>query len=461
MVDLTLLDVARVVNATAVQCLKEAKRIDGVSIDSRQIDPNNLFVPTIGERVNGHNYVVSSIQKGAIASLWQNDQPNAPVEVPLIFVDNTVEALQKLAKAYRDTLTTTFIGITGSTGKTSTKDIVSSICSIGYITQKTQGNRNNEIGLPLTILQLERTTQVAVMEMGISHPNDMSLLSQIVQPHVAIMTSICEAHVDTMGTVENIVAEKFRITECLKPDGMLLYNGDNSYLSEFMSKTRIPQKTFSYGFGNNSNVKILDYKISTRGLTFVTNLYNQREFFLPLLGKHQVLNAAAALLVASSLSLEANEVQEGLNRIELTSNRSEIKRVQQAVVIDDTYNANPDSMLAALEMLSNYPVVLPKIAILGDMYGLGHLVEGLHSKIGIKHDYRGISELWVVGNYAQLIANEVEIRKLPVVVKRFRNKEELYFQMNMQVKQACLILIKASRAVALDTVVSELIGEAV
>ena len=460
MIEFTLGQVATAVNATHVQYLNEAKLIEGVSIDSRLIEHNNLYVPLIGQRVNGHSFVVMSIQSGAAASLWQNDQPNPPKNVPLIFVNDAMVALQKLAQAYRDTLVeTTFIGITGSSGKTSTKDIVYSVSNIGYDTEKTLGNKNNEIGLPLTILHLKKETQVAVIEMGISDFKEMSVLTRIVKPHVAIITSISESHIDNLKTMHNIVIEKLRIVEGLQPEGLLIYNADAPYLDEVVKKTNIRQKTFAYGFSAKAQTKVLNYRIATNGLYFTTNLYDEKEFFLPLLGKHQILNAMSSLLVGMALALEADEVQEGFKKIELTSMRNEVKKIGASVVIDDTYNANPDSMIASLDTLAEYPIRIPKIAILGDMFGLGANAELLHRAIGARYSFSAINELWSIGPYCELLADEVIRRKLPLMVRKIPTKEQLYEELLKQTQQVSLILVKASRGMALDEVITKLIGD--
>ena len=456
MIEFTLGKIAAVVNATHVQYLNEEKQIEGVSIDSRLIEHNNLYVPLIGERVNGHSFVIKSIQSGAAASLWQNDQPSPPKNIPLIFVNDAVIALQKLAQAYRDTLDATFIGITGSSGKTSTKDIVYSVSNVGYDTEKTFGNKNNEIGLPLTILQLKKETQVAVIEMGISDFKEMGVLTRIVKPHVAIITSISESHIDNLKTMQNIVIEKLRIVEGLQPEGLLVYNADTPYLDEVVRNSNIRQKIFSYGFSDKAQSRILNYRIATNGLYFTSNLYGEHEFFLPLLGKHQILNAMASLLVGMSLALEAEEVQEGFNKIELTSMRNEVKKIGSSVIIDDTYNANPDSMIASLDTLGEYPARIPKIAVLGDMFGLGDNAERLHRAIGARYPFKDINELWVIGPYCEQLAEEVLRRNLNLKVRPMINKEQLYEELIMQTQQVSLILIKASRGMALDEVVTRL-----
>ena len=455
MIDFTIKQVVDAVDACGYQHVDMNKCIDGVTIDSRNVDPNNLFVPLIGARVNGHDFVVNTIQKGAAVSFWQQDQPNPPTGIPLIFVKDCLVALQQLAKAYRNTLDCTFIGITGSSGKTSTKDIVASVCAVGYDTQKTFGNRNNEVGLPLTILQIRRNTQVAVIEMGISDFKEMRALTEIVQPHVGIITSISESHIDNFKTLEHIVEEKYRISECLQENGFLLYNADTPMLHEYALKHPVPQRTYAYGKEESYPAKILDYKISTGGLYFTTNIFD-KEFYLPMLGVHQIYNAMSALLVGKLLDLSAEEIQEGFDHLDLTGKRNEVKKIRECVVIDDTYNANPSSMVASLETLSNYPVDVQKIAVLGDMFGLGEQSAPLHQQIGREYHFKNIQELWVVGDYTMLLADELEKRNLPITIRRFADKEELYRALKAQTNTMCLILVKASRGMLLDELITKL-----
>ncbi|MDD6466617.1 MAG: UDP-N-acetylmuramoyl-tripeptide--D-alanyl-D-alanine ligase [Erysipelotrichaceae bacterium] len=455
MIDFTLQKVMQVVHATGMQNIDANKQIDGVTIDSRNVDPNNLFIPLVGQRVNGHDFVIRTIQSGAVASLWENGQANPPKDVPLIFVEHTLDALQQLAKAYREELEATFIGITGSSGKTSTKDIVASVCAVGYQTQKTFGNRNNEIGLPLTILQIRRSTQVAVIEMGISDFHEMDLLTEIVKPHVAIITSISESHIDNFHEMIHTVEEKCKITKCLQPNGLFIYNADTPLLADYVKNHPIEQMSIAYG-KKDVPAKITGYRIHTGGLYFTTNLFDGYEFYLPMLGEHQIYNAMSAIVCAVALGLEADEIQEGFRHIDLTGKRNEVKKIRESIVIDDTYNANPLSMVAALDTLSNYPLNIKKIAVLGDMFGLGEQAVELHRRIGREYHFKNIQELWVIGEYCALLADEVKVRNLPILIRQFTEKEDLYRALKEQTNSMSLILVKASRGMLLDELVTKL-----
>ena len=455
MITFTLKEVATAVKAVQVQNLEEEKRINGVTIDSRTVTRDNLFVPIIGERVNGHSFVKDCIAAGACCSLWKADEPNPPEDVPLIFVRDPLVALQRLAMMYRKTLRTTFIGVTGSSGKTSTKDIIASVCSVKYRTEKTQGNKNNEIGVPLTVLGLDAKTQVAVVEMGISDFKEMDLLTAIVQPHIAVITSISESHIDNFHSLEHIVEEKYAITKGLQKNGILFYNVDAPYLDDYAKSHKLEQKMISYGSGVKANVRISSNRLDLDGLRFTCSISKDKEFYRPLLGVHQIHNAVAAMLVGISLSLTTDDIQKGFDSVVLTNNRTQLLRVREALIIDDTYNANPNSMVMSLKMLSDYPLEVKKVAVLGDLFGLGNQAPMLHERIGESYSFKDIDEVWVIGPNSQLMADKIEARKMNVVIRRYEDKDTLKKALTAQTMSLCMILVKASRAMALEEVIPD------
>lgn len=255
--------------------------IRGVSIDSRKIEEGNLFIPFKGEHVDGHQYVKSAIEKGAGASLWQKDVPNPPEDIPLIFVEDPLKALQALAKNYLMQLSVKVVGITGSNGKTTTKDMVAALLSTQYRVHKTSGNYNNHIGLPLTILTMSEDTEVAVLEMGMSGRGEIELLSKLAEPDLAIITNIGEAHLLDLGSREGIAEAKLEIMSGLKEDGVLIYHGDEPLLKERVEGHSIRNLTF--GLGHQNTVYAEYIKTREKDTLFKTNLYGT-EFVLPVLG---------------------------------------------------------------------------------------------------------------------------------------------------------------------------------
>ena len=455
MIQFTLGEVIKAVNAAEAVNVDPEKRIDGVTSDSRNITVGNLFVPIKGERVNGHSFVVSCIQNGASASFWAENEPHRPEGVPLIIVKDTVKALQDLAAAYRQTLKATVIGVTGSSGKTSTKDIIASIASVGYRTQKTLGNHNNEIGLPMTILSIHEDTQVAVAEMGIDGFGQMDLLGSIANPDVAVITSISESHIDMFGSLENITEQKYKITEYLRENGLCIYNADTPLLDDYAKAHPISQRTVSYGLEEKASFRALTKRFEKDGIHFTTPEFGGFEFHLGLMGDYEVRNALAGVLCGISLGLNAAEIQKGFDGVELTGKREDIEHIGASTVIDGTYNSNPGSLAETLRMLGDFPADCPKIAILGDMYGLGEQSAALHAKVGKEVDYCGIDELWTIGQFTPEIGKYAVKRFPDLVWRHFSSKEELRAEWVKLCEKENFIMAKASRAVELDIVLQE------
>ena len=239
--------IIQMLDADYIEYKDMERMVSGVCIDSRKVTLGNLYIPIIGERFDGHDFAQQAVEQGAVAVLWQKDHPNPPKDVVVIFVEDTTKALQKLAKKYRESLDLVMIGITGSNGKTSTKDILGSLLKRKYVTQKTKGNMNNEIGVPLTILGLSDATQVAIVEMGMENRYEIDALTKITQPDIAIITNVGEAHLENLGSIENIAKAKAEIVHGLKENGVLLFNGEQDVL-----KKALWNEDFPYGVRINS-----------------------------------------------------------------------------------------------------------------------------------------------------------------------------------------------------------------
>ena len=226
-------------------------QINGITIDSRKIEAGQLFIPFKGERTDGHQYVADAIKQGAAAAFWQKDVPNPPENLPLIFVDDSLKAIQALAKSYLRQLNVKVVGITGSNGKTSTKDITTSLLSLKYKVQKTEGNYNNHLGLPLTVLGLEEDTDIAVLEMGMSGRGEIDFLSRLAEPDIAVITNIGESHMQDLGSREGIAEAKLEILNGLKDKGRFIYFGDELLLSSRMKNSKVDTKTFGMDHAND------------------------------------------------------------------------------------------------------------------------------------------------------------------------------------------------------------------
>ena len=280
----------------------------GVSIDSRTTSAGDLFIPFRGEQVNGHNYVEQAIKQGAVASLWMKDEPNPPANFPLIFVEDPELALQEMARVYRGMLQCKVVGITGSNGKTSTKDLIASVLSPYFNVRKTEGNYNNELGLPLTILSLEEDTEFAILEMGMSGFGEISFLSKLAKPHFAVITNIGEAHMQDLGSRAGIAKAKFEIIDGLQEGGKLFYDGDEPLLQGLVDQLTAVQAV-SFGYEKETVLSLEKIVSSDEGSRFtVTGLLNG-EFTIPVYGAHQVKNALVAILIANEAAISVDDIR--------------------------------------------------------------------------------------------------------------------------------------------------------
>lgn len=430
--------------------------INGVSTDTRKIKPQQLFIPLKGENFNGHNFLKEAIRKGAIAALWNKDEPVPSLDFPIILVDDTLVALQKLAKSYREELDIKVIGITGSNGKTSTKDILSSILSKKYKTQRTLGNLNNHIGTPLTILSLEEDTEVAVIEMGTSNFGEIELLSSIAKPEVAIITNIGEAHLEDLITRDNIAKAKLEIIDHLDPNGLFVYLGDEPLLQNYIDNTNVKFQTISYGKKDFNNYTPKLMNINEEGISFKLVGTNYPDFRLPLLGKHQMYNATAAIIVALHFKIPLEEIQKGLLEIDATGMRNELIHTEKCTILNDAYKSNPSSVLVALDTLKSINKYNKKIVVLGDMLGLGEKEIDMHKQIGKAINPDDINYLFTIGPLGEYIGEGAKSNFPENKIFTFLDKSKLIDQLQKVVDQDTIVLIKASRGLELEDIVDAL-----
>ncbi len=456
MIKRKLNEVAAWVNGELRELSANQIEISGVSIDTRTVNEGNLFIPIIGEKFNGHEFVVQAIDKGARATLWQKNQPNPPQEFPLIYVDDTLVALQQLAKHYRDSLSIKVVGITGSNGKTTTKDMVTSVLSTSYKVQKTEGNLNNHIGLPLTILRLEADTDIAVLEMGMSGRGEIELLSTLGRPDAAIITNIGESHLLDLGSREGIAEAKLEITAGLAENGALFIHGDEPLLTERVRNTSFQVITF--GSSDKCDYFSQNVQQKNEGTFFSMNKEQGAEFFIPVLGKHNVNNALAAIAVAQSLNVSIPNITTGLKQIKITGMRTELIEGKDGVhVINDAYNASPTSMRAAIELLQDLKGYSRKIVVLGDMLELGEQEHEFHYEIGRDIQPNQIDYVFTFGELGSKIALGAKENFTEDKVFATLDKQELINKLKAVVYENDIVLVKASRGMKLEEVVNSLL----
>ena len=363
-------------------------KIEGVSTDTRSVEKNNLFVPLVGENFDGHNFLDQARKMGAVACLWQENLPTPNIDFPFILVENTLTGLQTLAKNYRESLDKIkIIAITGSNGKTSTKDIMDGILSTEYRTKKTMGNFNNHIGLPLTLLSFDENTEIGIVEMGTDGFGQIQSLTKIASPDLAIITNIGPSHLDLLKTKDNVAHAKFEILDGLKEDGVFIYNNDDEILNKIIVEYKIKQNILTLGQNNKASFRVELEKESIDGITF--SLYEKDwvgEFHLPIIGRHNIYNAGISIVIARQLGLDHDQIQKGLYKIDKTGMRNELIQKENFTILNDAYKSNPNSLLAALDTLYGIDGFSHKAVVLGNMLDLGDDIVKLHSHIGPKID---------------------------------------------------------------------------
>ncbi|MFS0864829.1 UDP-N-acetylmuramoyl-tripeptide--D-alanyl-D-alanine ligase [Fredinandcohnia sp. 179-A 10B2 NHS] len=425
--------------------------IEGVSIDTRTISSGNLYIPIIGETFNGHQFVNAAIENGAAAVLWGENEPNPPQNIPVIYVDDTLISLQTLSKNYLDQLAIKVVGITGSNGKTTTKDMVTSVLSTTLRVQKTEGNFNNHIGLPLTILRLREDTEVAVLEMGMSSRGEIEFLSRLARPEVAVITNIGESHMLDLGSREGIAEAKLEIVDGLASDGVLIYHGDEPLLAERVKDMKI--STVTFGESTENDLYPLKIKQENEGTYFTSN-EKDSELYIPVLGKHNVNNALAAIAVAKHFNLSWINIEAGLRQIKITNMRLELSEgVNGIKLINDAYNASPLSMKAAISLIHDLQPTGKKIVVLGDMLELGEREIEYHEEIGRFLQADKVDYVFTYGKLGEHIATGAKENFSADKVLAFQDKEQLIQELRNILSEGDILLVKGSRGMKLEEVI--------
>ncbi|HSW35940.1 MAG TPA: UDP-N-acetylmuramoyl-tripeptide--D-alanyl-D-alanine ligase, partial [Candidatus Limnocylindrales bacterium] len=428
--------------------------ISGFSIDSRQVKPGDFFIPFKGQQNDGHKYIGQAYDRGAVGSFYSlPESPSAelPNQILLIAVKDTMAALQRLAAAYRLRFNLPVVGITGSSGKTTTKDFIAGVLSAKYNVLKTTGNFNNEIGLPLTILQLEDDHQVAVLEMGMTASGEIKTLSEIARPDIGVITNIGEAHIELLGSIDAIARAKGELLDYLGSGGVAVLNGDDPRLLE-MGK-RFPGKAYYYGF-NQGDIRCL--VLSQRGeKSFFRARFPDNEegwFETPLPGRESVSNALAALAVGYLLRLSIPQMQDGLMSSQTSAGRLQILQTKSGIkIIDDSYNANPSSVRAALKVLRDMGGI-KTVAVLGDMLELGAASREAHLAVGNYVAECSIGCLVTVGERARGIAEGA--RKAGMDACSYADHEEALAHIkSLSLNEEWHILIKGSRGMRMEKII--------
>ncbi|MCG5103577.1 UDP-N-acetylmuramoyl-tripeptide--D-alanyl-D-alanine ligase [Oceanobacillus alkalisoli] len=435
--------------------LDDSIAIDRITTDSRSKVDHSLFIPIVGDQFNGHDYVEQAIENGAVAILWDELEklpPSIPLDFPVFYTKDTTEGLQKIAAYYRDKINPVVIGITGSNGKTTTKDLIAAIMKTTYHTHATLGNLNNHIGLPLTILSMPRDTEVLVLELGMSGYGEIDVLTKIAKPDYAIITNIGESHIEYLGSREGIAKAKLEIINGLKEGGKLIVDGDEPLLQAIHTDDSVD--VINCGFNADNEVRLDDVDITVDGTSF-TNAHGRR-FQVPLFGKHHAKNAGFALQIAELLHISEEKQEAGLKELAHSAMRFELlkSKQNQATIVNDSYNASPTSMKAAIEVIKQMEGFDTKILVLGDILELGNYADALHRSVA-EVITSPITHLYTYGEKAKLITDSVQ--ESEIQCKHFETKEALINELNQHLTKMSLVLFKASRGLQFETMVETIV----
>ena len=430
------------------------------SKDTRTIKEGDCYIGIKGETFDGNLFWEKALENGASTVIVQNveiedEKLRKWADKNIIKVEDTLEALYSIARYKRSLYNIPVIAITGSVGKTSTKDIVANVVSKKYKTLKTEGNNNNNIGLPFTILRMQ-DEEVAVIEMGMNHFGEISLLTSIANPTICIITNIGTSHIGNLGSRENILKAKLEILEGSKKEAVII-NNDNDLLHKWQKENKENYNIKTYGIKEQSDIMAKEIKLEENKSTFTCKINNVEEKInVPVGGEHFILNALCAITVGEVLKIDADKIKLGIENFELTKKRMDIVELKNGIkIINDAYNASLESMTASLKVLSEFKE--RKIAVLGDMFELGDFSEELHKKVGKEVVKNNIDILIACGENARYIADVAREKMDKENVYILRKTEEIKPLLEKIVKNNDVILFKASNGMKFYKIAEEVI----
>jgi len=425
-------------------------RFAGCSIDSRTVQQGNLFIAIRGARLDGHGFVRSAIEKGACAVMTES--PDADDTTPLLVVNDSRQAMAALAGSWRSDFQIPLIAVTGSNGKTTVKEMLSSILGLNASVLATRGNLNNDIGVPLTLFGLGKQHQYAVIEMGANHAGEIAGLSRLVRPDVALITQCAPAHLEGFGSVEGVAMAKSEIYSGLGPDGCAVVNADDDY-ADYWRGVASAYRQLSFGITHPADITATDIVFNPEtgktGFTLTTPA-GAVSIMLPLAGRHNVLNALAAAACCAALRIPLDDMKQGLERMSHVHGRMQMKIAGSgARIFDDTYNANPASLKAGLQVLTSYPG--KRWLVLGDMGELGEYAEDLHRQAGEMAREQGVERLYALGKLSRYAVDG-----FGQGARNFSRIEDLLTSLKPELGADISVLVKGSRFMAMDRVVTAL-----
>ena len=420
---------------------------ENFSKDTRTIEKGDIYIGIKGANFDGNQFWKQALDNGADAVIVQDVEISLQdieeyAQKTIIKVENTLDALYKIAKYKRSLYNIPVIAITGSVGKTSTKDIIANVVNMQYKTLKTEGNNNNNIGLPMTILKL-KDHEALVLEMGMNHLGEISLLTDIAKPTLSVITNIGTSHIGNLGSRENILKAKLEILEGMETPKIII-NNDNDLLHNWYQENLGKLEIHTFGIANDSDVMGKDIKMQEESSEFIA-VVNSKEtkIKVPVGGEHFVYNALCAMTVGKVLNIPTEKIQEGIEGFELTKKRMDIRKLENgAIIINDAYNASYESMKVSLEFLAQHTGER-KIAVLGDMFELGEYSEQLHRQVGKEVVKNNINMLICAGENARYIIDEVN-KNSDIETFFMHNNEEIVEKLSQELRKGDVVLVKAS-----------------
>lgn len=424
-----------------------------VCTDSREVQEGDLFVALRGDRFDGHCFLAEAAAKKVAGALIERARaPASPAGLAVIAVDNTRTALGRVGARYRRDFALPIIAVAGSNGKTTTKELVAAVLRQKFRTLSSRASFNNDIGVPTTLLQLEQQHEVAVLEFGTNHPGELSPLLALAQPRYGVLTSIGREHLEFFGSLEGVIQEEGALAESIPTDGKLFVNGDAPGLDRILRRSAAPVVRVGVAPGNHWRGHFV--RLDADGIRFRVEGGHpafEREFELPLLGRHQLVNALLALALGAEFGLSPEQVQSGLKQCPPSKMRLQPWAWEQVQFLDDSYNANADSMRAALETLRDYPCRGRRVAVLGDMAELGSAAAPAHTEIGHYAAGMGVAQLFAVGQWAPRMAQAAREAGLGGAAE-FPDTSSAAEALRQFLRPGDVVLLKASRAMGLERV---------
>ncbi|WP_171313842.1 UDP-N-acetylmuramoyl-tripeptide--D-alanyl-D-alanine ligase [Enterococcus cecorum] len=441
---LTIKEIAQVLGISGIV---DEREISSVEFDSRKIEKNDLFVPLPGTR-DGHDFVKAAKENGAIATLWQKEKANVPSDLVVLPVEDVTQAFQIVAQYYKQKIAPKTVAITGSNGKTTTKDMTASVLAQKYRTYKTQGNYNNDLGVPYTMLHMPDDTEVLILEMGMDHAGEIHFLSQLGQPDVAAITLIGEAHLENLGSRKNIAKAKMEIVDGLAQDGALFVPADEPLLTDLIAPISQEVQTFGLGQGD------LQAEIVNETSESTEFEINDASFIIPVLGRYNVKNALIAYGIGRYFGLSMEQIKNGLAQVELTKNRTQwLQAKNGAKLLSDVYNANPTAMRLVLESFGRLTLPGRRIAVLADMLELGPDSSAMHASMAEAivgfYDF-----VYLYGEQMQALANRLTELNVPHAYFIPAQRQAFLEQVQKEIQPTDSVILKGSNGMQLSELVA-------